>query len=87
MLNAKVPVSKIAAEIDRHRSTVYRDIKRNGFEDEELPYLHGYYGVNAQRTALARRARRRKLIRLKDLRAAQHWVMVELLAPGAGAGR
>lgn len=69
MLNAKVPVSKIAAEIGRHRSTVYREIKRNGFEDNELPYLNGYYGVNAQRVADARRARRRKLIRLADLRA------------------
>ena len=39
MLNAKVPVSKIAAEIGRHRSTVYREIKRNFFTDKELPYL------------------------------------------------
>ncbi len=31
MLNAKVPVSKIAAEIGIHRSTVYREIKRNFF--------------------------------------------------------
>jgi len=69
MLNAKVPVSKIATEIGRHRSTIYREINRNGFEDEELPYLNGYYGVNAQRTADARRARRRKLIRLEGLRA------------------
>lgn len=37
MLNAKVPVSKIATEIGRHRSTIYREIKRNGFEDNELP--------------------------------------------------
>ena len=28
MLNTKMPVSKIAAEIGRHRSTVYREIKR-----------------------------------------------------------
>ena len=63
MLNAKIPVSKIAVEIGRHRSTVYREIRRNGFSDEELPYLDGYYGVNAQRCASARRARRRKLIR------------------------
>ena len=58
MLNAKMSVSEIATEIGRHRSTVYREIKRNGFEDEELPYLNGYYGVNAQRVAAARRARR-----------------------------
>ncbi len=69
MLNAKVPVSKIAAEIGRHRSTVYREIKRNHFTDEELPYLNGDYGLNAQRYASDRRARRRKLIRLEDLRS------------------
>ena len=42
MLNARVPVNKIAAEIGRHRSTVYREIKRNYFTDDELPYLNGY---------------------------------------------
>lgn len=61
MLNTKMPVSKIAAKIGRHRSTVYREIKRNRFEDDELPHLRVYYGVNAQRTTKARRARRRKL--------------------------
>lgn len=69
MLNAKVPVSKIAAEIGRHRSTDYREIKRNYFTNDELPYLNGYYGMNAQKYASDRRARRRKLIRLEDLRA------------------
>lgn len=68
MLNAKVPVSRIAVEIDRHRSTVYREIRRNRFTDEELPYLNGYYGMVAQRNASERRARRRKLIRLDALR-------------------
>ena len=29
--NAKLPVSRIAAEIGRHRSTVHREIKRNAF--------------------------------------------------------
>lgn len=70
MLNAKEPVSRIAAEIGRHRSTVYREIKRNHFEDSELPYLSGYYGMIAQKSALERRARRRKLVRLDDLRNA-----------------
>ena len=69
MLNVQMPVSKIAAEIGRHRSTVYREIKRNYFKDEELPYLNGYYGMNAQKYASDRRARKRKLIRLDDLRS------------------
>lgn len=68
MLNAKVPVSKIAVEIGRHRSTVFREIKRNRFVDQELPKLNGYYGMTAQRSAVARRGRRRKLLRHPDLR-------------------
>lgn len=69
LLNAKVPLAKIAAQIGRHRSTVYREIKRNRFEDTELPYLSGYYGMIARRYASDRRARRRKLVRLEGLRA------------------
>lgn len=42
MLNAKMSVSKIASEIGRHPSTIYRDIKRNSFVDDELPNLNGY---------------------------------------------
>ena len=39
MLNAKMAVSKIATHLGRHRSTIYREIKRNHFADGELPYL------------------------------------------------
>ena len=72
LLNAKLPVSTIAAEIGRRRSTVYREIKRNAFaaDTDEVAYLDGYYGMVAQRKASDRRARRRKLIRLVDLREA-----------------
>ena len=59
MLNAKMPIRRIAAELGRHRSTVYREIKRNAISDEELPELNGYYGMVAQKEALARRVRRR----------------------------
>ncbi|MEM9968196.1 MAG: helix-turn-helix domain-containing protein [Pseudomonadota bacterium] len=57
MLNAKVPVSKIAAEIGGQRSTVYHKIKRDYFTDEEPPYLNGYSEINDQRYASDRRAR------------------------------
>jgi IS30 family transposase len=49
-LNAEMSVSRIAAEIGRHPSTIHRDIKRNGFVDNELPKLNGYYGMVAQKT-------------------------------------
>ena len=87
MLNAKLSVSKIAAELGRHRSTVYRDIKRNGFVDEELPQLNGYYGMTAQRSALRRRARRRKLVRLEGLRTSVIAQLKEGWSPEQIAGR
>ncbi len=87
MLVAKVPVSKIATEIGRHRSTIYREIKRNFYSDEEQPDLDGYYGMNAQRFASARRARRRKLIRLPELRAAVIDRLKEGWSPEQIAGR
>ncbi len=87
MLNAKIPVSRIAAEIGRHPSTIYRDIKRNGFVDDEMPKLNGYYGVVAQRMAAQRRARRRKLVRLVDLRKAVIKRLKEGWSPEQIAGR
>ena len=87
MLNAQMPVSRIAAAIGRHRSTVHREIKRNRFEDDELPYLSGYYGVNAQRHADARRARRRKLVRLHALRDAVVAQLKQGWSPEQIAGR
>lgn len=68
MLNAKISVDRIATEISKHRSTVYRENKRNRFVDDELPKLNGYYGMTAQKSAVDRRARRRKLIRFVELR-------------------
>ena len=87
MLNAKISVDKIAAEIGRHRSTVFREIKRNKFVDDELPKLNGYYGMSAQRTAVNRRARRRKLVRFVDLRKHVITQLEEGWSPEQIAGR
>ncbi|WP_150121151.1 helix-turn-helix domain-containing protein, partial [Sulfitobacter sp. HI0076] len=87
MLRAKFSINKIAAELGRHRSTVYRDIKRNFYIDGEMPNLSGYYCVIAQRKAEARRARRRKLIRLPKLRKAVITQLKEGWSPEQIAGR
>ncbi|WP_255418755.1 helix-turn-helix domain-containing protein, partial [Paracoccus sp. JM45] len=87
ILNAKVPVPEIAVEIGRHVSIVYRDIKRNGYTDHELPALNRYYGVVAQRAATQRRARRRKLVRLVGLRKAVIKQLKEGWSPEQIAGR
>ncbi|WPY96309.1 IS30 family transposase (plasmid) [Limimaricola variabilis] len=70
LLQAKMSVASIAARLSRHRSTIYREIQRNRFQDSELPHLSGYYGMLAQKRAAERRHRRRKLIRMTALREA-----------------
>ena len=87
MLNAKIPVREIAAQIGRHVSTVYREMQRNSFVDDQNPYLNGYYGVAAHDKASYRRARRRKLVRLVGLRKAVIAQLKEGWSPEQIAGR
>ena len=87
MLHANVAVRVIAAEIGRHVSTVYREIKRNFVRFDDQPEIDGYYGVVAQRIATQRRARRRKLVRLTALRKAVILQLKEGWSPEQIAGR
>ena len=87
LLHLKVNVTEIARQINRHRSTVYREIKRNFYKDEELPQLDGYYGMNAQKFTAERRARRRKLVRIPELRDAVIERLQEGWSPEQIAGR
>lgn len=66
-LTAKMPISEIADRLGRAPCTIYRDIKRNRYTDEELPERNGYCGMVAQQKPADRRHRRRKLIRLPQL--------------------
>ncbi len=50
-IRAKMPVTEIALRLGRHRSTIYREIKRNSFEDASWPELNGYHCVLANETA------------------------------------
>ena len=61
-LEAKTPVSEIADRLGRDPSTIYRDIKRNRYTDEDLPELNGYHAVVAQDKYEERRAIHRKMI-------------------------
>ena len=40
LLNAKLPIKEIAAQLGRHRSTIYREIARNEFR--EVRHYRGY---------------------------------------------
>jgi IS30 family transposase len=65
---AGVNVEIIAEKLGRHRSTIFREIKRNTFVDTEVPDLNGYYCVSAHDMACGRRAKLRKLARFLYVR-------------------
>ena len=65
---AKLSPDEMARRLGRHRSTIFRELRRNRFVDAELPDLNGYWGLIAQGKADGRRSRRRKLLRQVKLR-------------------
>ncbi|MQW94929.1 helix-turn-helix domain-containing protein, partial [Sinorhizobium fredii] len=60
---AGLSATVIAEKLGRHRSTIFRELKRNAFEDAQMPDLSGYYCVTANEMARERRAKLRKLAR------------------------
>src|SRR5215213_4631364 len=68
LVAAKVPVNEMARQLGRHRSTIYREIKRNTFRDRELTDYDGYYSTVAHDISKERRRRLRKLRRHPNLR-------------------
>ncbi|MGO6855847.1 helix-turn-helix domain-containing protein, partial [Rhizobium beringeri] len=58
---AGISVEIIAEKLGRHRSTIFRELKRNTFVDKLIPDLNGYYCVTAHDMACERRAKLRKL--------------------------
>ena len=69
-LEAKMPISEIADRLGRDPSTIYRDIKRNRYTDNELLELNGYHALVAQDKYEQRRAIHRNMIIHPDLKAA-----------------
>lgn len=65
---AGLSVGIIAEKLGRHRSTVFREIKRNTFVDEVAPDLNGYYCVTAHDLARGRRTKLQKLARFSHVR-------------------
>ena len=70
MAQRNLPASEIAERLGRHRSTIYRELKRNRFIDPEWPDLNGYYATTANGIPRDRRKRLWKLVRDSELRDA-----------------
>ena len=64
----KVPINEMARQLGRHRSTIYREIRRNTFHDHEFPEYSGYFSTVADDISKERRRRLRKLRRHPHLR-------------------
>jgi transposase, IS30 family len=41
LVERKVPINEMARQLGRHRSTIYREIRRNTFHDGELRFIYG----------------------------------------------
>ncbi|WP_083804230.1 helix-turn-helix domain-containing protein [Ahrensia sp. R2A130] len=65
-----ISVDEIAAPLGRHRSTIYRELRRNRFTDPQWNDLNGYYAMTANDLAGRRRKRLWKLVRNAELRMA-----------------
>ncbi|MCK8465066.1 helix-turn-helix domain-containing protein, partial [Aliiroseovarius sp. S1339] len=65
---AKVPVVEMARVLKRHKSTIFREIKRNFWADDAFPKNYaGYFGMAAHQRTQQRRSTQRKLIRHPEL--------------------
>lgn len=64
----KLSPDEMARRLGRHRSTIFRELRRNHFHDGEIPKLSGYWCVVAQSYSDGRRTRQRKLVRDPGLR-------------------
>lgn len=65
---AGISIVRFAAKLGRHRSTIFREVKRNTFFDPQTPELNGYYCVTAHEIARERRAKLRKFARFAHVR-------------------
>ena len=66
--SAGLSVDLIAQKLGRHRSTIFRELKRNTSVDSLMPDLRGYYCVAAHDMGCERRGKLRKLVRFGRVR-------------------
>ena len=65
---AGISPTEMARVLDRHRSTIFRELRRNHFQDPDFPKVVGYFAIAAHDRTARRRERQRKLVRHSELR-------------------
>lgn len=81
-----MPVGWIAAELRRHPATIYRELRRNFFYDEDA-WFRGYFGRVAHRKAASRRVCGGKVNRDRELAARIVEHLQQCWSPEQIAGR
>src|SRR5271168_2837795 len=66
---AKAGIPQIAERLGWHRSTIYREVRRNWYDDAEAPRMGGYFPTVAQDATARRRRHLGKLHRDEVLAA------------------
>ena len=84
---AGLTVGVIAEQLGRHRSTIFREIKRNTFVDKVVPDLTDYYCVTAHAMSCERRAKLSKLVRFSHVRQSVIERIIHGWSPQQIAGR
>ncbi|KQQ44778.1 transposase [Rhizobium sp. Leaf311] len=84
---AGLSVDAIAEQLGRHRSSIFREIKRNTFIDKVVPDLTGYYCVTAHAMSCERRAKLGKLARFTHVRQSVIERIIHGWSPQQIAGR
>lgn len=75
VVDQKVSIIDIARRLGRHRSTMYREIRRNTFPHNQLPEYTGYFGTIVDELRREGGDVWGKLLRSPNLRAEviSHW--------------
>lgn len=69
LLETNISKTEIAQRLGRHRSTVFREVRRNSFYLAEDQRCNGYFHVNAQELSRRRRSKLKKLFRNEALKS------------------
>jgi len=84
---AKAGIPQIAERLGRHRSTIYREVQRNWYDDAEAPRMSGYFPTVAHDATAQRRRHLGKLHRDEALASDVVAKLKQAWSPEQIAGR